>query len=199
MIKRMPWILLSILVVTIVAFLIPICTVIPEQSQQIGTLTTLIKSRNAEYDTLQSSYTDLETKFRNCQSANIQTKIGQILPEAIHAVKEPAPDDWETYIYEDPCGSIPPKYIEWKFNDIQCGTARTDKSRQTLPFCMITSTITNNHPTLSIVDISINDVTIASANPCATRIDSNQNCTSIKSVELAGYISQKLILKWRWQ
>lgn len=160
---------------------------------------TTIQATTIKYDTLKTDYQSLERQFINYQSSVIQSQIeqSQSTVPSLPEIKEPVSGDWETYVYDDICGSPHSKYIEWDIFSIQCGVPSAKGGD--LPFCSISTTVTNHHPNLSVADISINGIEIASANPCAIRIDPNRNCTFVKSIPLDKYINQQLVLKWRWQ
>ena len=142
----------------------------------------------------QARIRSLETELANSQSTNIklQKQIDQSASASnTPSVKEPVSGDSGVYYMksDQPGLQYPNKYLVWDILAMDC-----------TPFkqCKLNSRLINNHPTLAMTNVTINNESIGSAGTTAT-IKPGETFTNTKNLLMPMVVDYQVVLRWVWQ
>jgi hypothetical protein len=142
----------------------------------------------------QARISALESGLANCQALNakLQKQIDQSAAAAnVPSAKEPVSGDPGFYSmkFDKPSLLYPNKYLVWDITGLDCGAFE----RCTLKFAL-----TNNHPTLAMTNITINDDSVGSTGTNA-RINPGDTFTNTKNLAMPKVVNYQVNLRWVWQ
>lgn len=145
----------------------------------------------ADCSALQARITFLEGELANSQALN--SKLQKQLDQSAAAVpaKEPVSGDQGSYSmkYDKPALQYPNKYLVWDITGLDCGSFER---------CTLKSALTNNHPTLTMTNVTINDESIGSAGTNAT-IKPGETFINTKNLPAPKVVDYQMTLRWVWQ
>ena len=142
----------------------------------------------------QARISSLESDLANCQAANIklQNQIDQSAAAAnIPSTKEPAPGDPGIYslTFDKPGLQYPNKYLVWDITGLDCGA---------FDRCTLKSALTNNHPTLAMTNVTVNDESLGSEGTNA-KINPGNSLINTKNIPMPKAVNYQITLRWVWQ
>jgi hypothetical protein len=195
------WILYGIGILVIICLATLMLTIIPNQSQEIKTLTATLKDTNAEYDSSITKINSLENELANCKAANLnlQKPIEPKQAATTSTIKEPVSGDVGFYNMKGTgeYTQYPDKYLVWNLEDVQCAYLVKGMSASTR--CTIISFITNNHPSLTLTNITLNGVPIEIAGGSPIKVSPQEKIALLRGVLMTRPIDYQITLGWRWE
>ncbi len=150
--------------------------------------------KNTQVPAVDTRVSALENELANCQSTNIklQKQIDQSASAGnTPSIKEPASGDYGSYNMnsDKPGLQYPNKYLTWDIALMSCGAYER---------CMLSTALTNNHPNLTITDVTINGVSIGTEESIVT-INPGQTFKGTKSLPMPKVVDYQVILRWVWK
>ncbi len=139
----------------------------------------------------QAKISSLESELAACQSANIKLQKQIDQSTAALPAKEPVSGDAGFYVmtFDKPGLQYPNKYLVWDITGLDCGAFER---------CTLKSALTNNHPTLAMTNVTVNDESIGSEGTNAT-IKPGDTFTNTKNIPMPKVVNYQMTLRWVWQ
>ena len=142
----------------------------------------------------QARIKSLESDLASCQSLNakLQKQIDQSAAAAnVPSAKAPVSGDAGFYsmTFDKPGLLYPNKYLVWDITGLDCGAFER---------CTLKSALTNNHPTLAMTNITINDDSIGSSGTNAV-INPGETFINTKNLPMTKVVNYQVTLRWVWQ
>jgi hypothetical protein len=142
----------------------------------------------------QARISSLESDLAACQSLNakLQKQIDQSAAAAnMPSSKAPVAGDAGFYSmkFDRPGLLYPNKYLVWDITGLDCGAFER---------CTLKSALTNNHPTLAMTNVTINDESVGSAGTSA-RINPGETFINTKNLPMTKVVDYQVTLRWMWQ
>jgi hypothetical protein len=142
----------------------------------------------------QARIKSLESDLASCQSLNakLQKQIDQSAAAAnVPSAKAPVSGDAGFYsmTFDKPGLLYPNKYLVWDITGLDCGAFER---------CTLKSALTNNHPTLAMTNITINDDSIGSSGTNAV-INPGETFVNTKNLPMTKVVNYQVTLRWVWQ
>ncbi len=136
----------------------------------------------------------LESDLASCQSLNarLQKQIDQSAAAAnVPSAKAPVSGDPGFYSmkFDRPGLLYPNKYLVWDITGLDCGAFER---------CTLKSALTNNHPTLAMTNVTINDDSIGSSGTNAV-INPGETFINTKNLPMTKVVDYQVTLRWVWQ
>jgi len=139
----------------------------------------------------QAKISSLESELAACQSANskLQKQIDQ--STAALPAKEPVSGDPGFYVmtFDKPGLQYPNKYMVWDITGLDCGAFER---------CTLKSALTNNHPTLAMTNVTVNDESLGSEGTNA-KINPGDSLINTKNIPMPKAVNYQITLRWVWQ
>jgi hypothetical protein len=142
----------------------------------------------------QARIKSLESDLASCQSLNakLQKQIDQSAAAAnVPSAKAPVSGDPGFYSmkFDRPGLLYPNKYLVWDITGLDCGAFER---------CTLKSALTNNHPTLAMTNVTINDDSIGSSGTNAV-INPGETFINTKNLPMTKVVDYQVTLRWVWQ
>ena len=136
----------------------------------------------------------LESQLAACQSANsrLQKQVDQAAAAGGTATaKEPVSGDAGSYTmkFDKPGLQYPNKYLVWDITGLDCGSFDS---------CTLKSALSNNHPTLAMTKVTVNDDSLGAAS-IEARIGPGETLVNTKNLVMPKVLNYQITLRWVWQ
>lgn len=190
----MKYLMASLVLLVLVLGCSPAGNLAPSQPQKPAAPTGQNAQPPVDDSAAKSRISGLESQLAACQSTNtsLQGQIDRLAAASnVISTKEPVAGDIFTYNMkgDKPGLQYPNKYVVWDILAMECS-----------PFeqCKLNSRLINNHPTLAMTNITINNQSAGSEGTSAT-ITHGQSFTNTKSIAMPNVVDYQVTLRWVWQ